>query len=284
MQKLFNSTKIELYLKEGSRHVDGYLQSGSASVICSILDIQDELKISGNIAEIGVFHGKLLILLCHGLRKGETVFAIDVFNAQPDIQGLKTEADYNRFSSDNLLINLDANNINTENVKLVTSNSQDLFGSDLVKEFGGANIRLFSIDGDHSRDGVRHDLNLAAATIADGGVILADDLFNTICPSLTEGIIDFFREDNEGRLEPIAIVAANGPVNSGSNKLIISDSKSAMRYKAFLQLLNRTNYSHSDRFLGFSHVLIFDFNEMPTRHLLDGDIRNAVTKFFDRKI
>ena len=284
MKNLFNSTKIELYLKEGSRHVDGYLQSGSASVICSILDIQDELKISGNIAEIGVFHGKLLILLCHGLRKGETVFAIDVFNTQPDIQGLKTKADYNRFSSDNLLINLDANKINTENVKLVTSNSQDLFGSDLVKEFGGANIRLFSIDGDHSRDGVRHDLNLAAATIADGGVILADDLFNTICPSLTEGIIDFFREDNEGRLEPIAIVAANGPVNSGSNKLIISDSESAMRYKAFLQLLNRTNYSHSDRFLGFSHVLIFDFKETPSRHLLDDNVRNAVIKFFDRKI
>lgn len=284
MQKLFNSKKLELYLKEGSRHVDGYLQSGSASVICSILDIQDELKISGNIAEIGVFHGKLLILLCHGLREGETVFAIDVFNTQPDIQGIKTEADNNKFSPDHLLSNLDANKINSENIKLVTSNSQNLFGSDLIKEFGGANIRLFSIDGDHSRDGVRHDLNLAAATMAEGGVILADDLFNTICPSLTEGIIDFFREDNEGRLEPIAIVAANGPVNSGSNKLIISDPESAMRYKAFLQLLNRTNYSHSDRFLGFSHVLIFDFKEMPTRHLLDDDIRNAVTKFFDRKI
>ena len=284
MQKLFNSKKLELYLKEGSRHVDGYLQSGSASVICSILDIQDELKISGNIAEIGVFHGKLLILLCHGLREGETVFAIDVFNTQPDIQGIKTEADNNKFSPDHLLSNLDANKINSENIKLVTSNSQNLFGSDLIKEFGGANIRLFSIDGDHSRDGVRHDLNLAAATMAEGGVILADDLFNTICPSLTEGIIDFFREDNEGRLEPIAIVAANGPVNSGSNKLIISDPESAMRYKAFLQLLNRTNYSHSDRFLGFSNVLIFDFKEMPTRHLLDDDIRNAVTKFFDRKI
>ena len=57
-----------------------------------------------------------------------------------------------------------------------------------------------------------------------------------------------------------------------------------MRNKALLQLLDRANYSHSERFRGFSHVLIFDFNEMPTRHLLDGDIRNAVTKFFDRKI
>ena len=284
MQKLFNSTKIELYLKEGSRHVNGYLQSGSASVICSILDIQDELKISGNIAEIGVFHGKLLILLCHGLREGETVFAIDVFNTQPDIQGIKTEVDNNKFSPDNLLSSLDANKINSENVKLITSNSQNLFGSDLIKEFGVTNIRLSSIDGDHSRDGVRYDLNFAAATMAEGGVILADDLFNTICPSLTKGIIDLFQEDNEGRLEPIAIVAANGPVNSGSNKLIISDSESAMRYKAFLQLLNRTNYSHSDRFLGFSHVLIFDFKETPSRHLLDDNVRNAVIKFFDRKI
>jgi hypothetical protein len=34
-----------------------------ASIICSIFDIQDELNISGNIAEIGVFNGKLLILI-----------------------------------------------------------------------------------------------------------------------------------------------------------------------------------------------------------------------------
>jgi hypothetical protein len=43
--------------------VDGYLQSGSASIISLIFDIQYELNISGNIAEIGVFNGKLLILI-----------------------------------------------------------------------------------------------------------------------------------------------------------------------------------------------------------------------------
>ena len=283
MQKLFNPQKLESYLREGSRSVDGYLQSGSASVICSIFDIQDELKISGNVAEIGVFHGKLLILLCHSLREGENVFAIDLFNTQPDIQGIKTDADHHRFSSENLLVNLAANKINIEIVKLIVTNSQDLIGADLVTDFGGANIRLFSIDGDHSRDGVRHDLNLAAATLSEGGVILADDLFNTICPSLTEGIIDFFREDNDGRFEPVAIVAANGPAHTGSNKLIISDLKYATRYKAYLQLLNRTNYSHTDRFLGFSNVLIFDFKEMPVRHPLDDDVCRAVGEFLNRQ-
>ena len=281
MKKLFNPQDLEHYLTKGSRQVDGYLQSGSASIVCSIFDIQDELNIFGNVAEIGVFHGKLLILLCHCLREGEFVFAIDLFNTQPDIQGIKTEADYQQFSSDNLLGNLAANKINAEIVNLIVTNSQDLTGSDLAKEFGGANIRLFSIDGDHSRDGVRHDLNLAKATLSKGGIILIDDLFNTICPSLTEGIIDFFREDNDRRLEPVAIVAANGPVHTGSSKLIISDSEYALKYKAYLQLLNRTNYSHTDYFLGSSHVLIFNFKEVPVRHTVDDGVRRAVIEFLD---
>jgi hypothetical protein len=279
MQKLFNSEQLEQYLTEGSRHVDGYLQSGSASVICSLFDIQDELGISGNIAEIGVFHGKLLILLCHSLRASEQAFAIDAFNSEPDIQGIKTAEDHRQFSSDNLLGNLAASGIETELVKLIVANSQNLEGKNLLSEFGGNTIRLFSVDGDHSRTGARHDLNLAAATLADGGIILADDLFNVICPSLTEGIIDFFRDDNAGRLEPVAIIAANGPVQTGSTKLVLADAKFANRYRAYLQLLNRENYSHTDEFLGFPHVLIFDFKDPPARHTLDDDVRSAVTEF-----
>ena len=281
MQKLFNPEKLDYYMTEGSRQVHGYLQSGSASVICSIFDIQDELKISGNIAEIGVFHGKLLILLCHSLRHNEIAFAVDVFNSEPSIQGIKTEVENQQFSSDNLFANLVKMDIDAELVKPIIANSQDLSDYDLTREFGDTNIRLFSIDGDHSRDGVRHDLNLAAATLSKGGIILADDLFNTICPSLTEGIIDFFREDNDGRLEAVAIVAANGPVHTGSNKLILSDAGYAEHYKAYLQLLNRSNYSHSERFLGFSHVLIFDFKNLPTHHPINNDVRRAVAEFLN---
>ena len=111
MQKLFNSQQLEQYLFEGSRHVDGYLQSGSASVIWSIFDIQDELNITGNIAEIGAFHGKLFILLCHSLRSGERGFAIDAFDTKPDIQGLKTEEDLQRFNPKNFHSNLEYNGI-----------------------------------------------------------------------------------------------------------------------------------------------------------------------------
>ena len=279
MQNLFDVQKLEHYLAEGSQHVDGYLQSGSASIIWSIFDIQDELEIAGNLAEIGVYHGKLFILLCHCLRKGERAFAVDPFDTQPEIQGIKTKKDRQKFSSDNLKSNLASNGIGSDLVKLIVADSQALTGAELLNEFGSANIRIFSIDGDHSRDGVRHDLNLAAATLSEGGIVLADDLFNPICPSLTEGIIDFFREDNQGSMEPVAIVSANGPKQTGAAKLIISDASYASRYKAYLQLLNRTNYFHVDQFLGFEHVLIFDFQEEPTKHPLDDRVRQAIAEF-----
>jgi hypothetical protein len=281
MQKLFNLEQLQHYMAEGSAQVNGYLQSGSASVIWSLFDVQDELGITGNIAEIGVYHGKLFILLCHSLRAGERAFAVDAFDTIPEIQGIKTAEDQQRFSADNVRLNLEINGIDADLVKLVVADSQALTAAELAAEFDTAGIRLFSVDGDHSRKGVRHDLNLAAATLSFGGIILADDLFNTICPSLTEGIIDFFREDNDGRLEPVAIISANGPLQTGSPKLILSDAAYAERYKAYLQLLNRTNYSHTDEFLGFANVLIFDFQEQPAKHPLDDDVRRAVAEFLN---
>jgi len=279
MQNIFDLQKLEHYLAEGSRHVDGYLQSGSASIIWSIFDIQDELEISGNLAEIGVYHGKLFILLCHALRTDERAFAVDPFDTLPKIQGINTEEDRRRFSPGNLQSNLASNGIDQELVEIIVADSQTLRSDDLLQEFGAPNIRIFSVDGDHSRNGVRHDLNLAAATLSNGGVILADDLFNPICPALTEGIIDFFNEDNDGRLEPVAIICANGPLKTGAPKLIISSADYATRYKAYLQLLNRTNYFHEDEFLGFDHVLIFDFEDSPQKHPLDDHVRRAVDDF-----
>ena len=43
-----------------------------------------------------------------------------------------------------------------------------------VNEFDFRNVDLFHIDGDHSVDGVQHDLNLAFNTISDRGVMLID--------------------------------------------------------------------------------------------------------------
>ena len=195
MAKLFNHQHFIDYLNTGVGRVDGYLQSGSASLIWSVFDVQDELNVTGNVAEIGVYHGKLFILLCHALNQGERAFAIDVFDSQPDVQGIRSDEDALRFSARNLEMNLAEHGIGDEIAAIVTANSRDLAVSDMAPILDDEKVRLFSIDGDHSRDGVRHDLNLAAAAALEAGIIIVDDLFNSLCPSNTEGIFDFFRED-----------------------------------------------------------------------------------------
>jgi len=275
-----DAAKLNHYLTELAKDVDGYLQSGSASIIWSLFEVQEELGITDNIAEIGVYHGRLFVFLCHAAEDGEIAFAIDVFNSAPHIQGIETDADALRFSDANLKRNLAAAGIGEDKTRIVTANSQDMTAPEMRALTGGANVRLFSVDGDHSRAGVRHDLGLAEAALAAGGVILADDLFNTLCPSLTEGIIDYFGEGAPD-LEPVAIIASNGPLITGGAKLLLARPQFAPVYKAYLRLLNRDNFRHAVPFLGFENVLVFDFQGAPVRHPLDAAVRAAVARFMN---
>lgn len=282
MAKLFDHQHFIDYLNKGSTEVDGYLQSGSAALIWSLFDIQDELNITGNVAEIGVYHGKLFIFLCHALNQGERAYAIDVFDSEPEIQGIQTQDDKDLFSAKNLIANLAAQGIGDEVVKIITANSGKLAVPELRDKLDGDQVRLFSIDGDHSRDGVRHDLNLAAETTRETGIIIVDDLFNSLCPSNTEGIIDFFREDNSA-WTPIAIAASNGPIKTGAAKLFVAHKSRAMIYKAYLRLLNRDDFKIADTFLGEENVLIFDFQSHPVKQPLDSRVRLSVARFLEQQ-
>ena len=155
-----DAAKLNHYLTELAKDVDGYLQSGSASIIWSLFEVQEELGITGNIAEIGVYHGRLFVFLCHAAQDCETAFAIDVFDQAPHIQGIETEEDRARFSDTNLKRNLAAAGIADDKTRIVTANSQDITPPEMRALTGGATVRLFSVDGDHSRAGVRHDLGL----------------------------------------------------------------------------------------------------------------------------
>ena len=262
MSKLFKYDNFLKYLTDDSSEINGYLQSGSAALIWSIFEIQDELEISGNIAEIGVYHGKLFIYLCLTLNRGERAFAFDLFESQPNIQCIRTEEDMQKFNAINLEFNLAKFGLGNDNVTIITANTQDLEPKDLLYHLESKKVRIFSVDGDHSRRGVRHDLNLATAATDESGVIIVDDLFNSLCPSNTEGIIDFFSTDNQN-WEPIAIAASNGPIKTGAAKLFVAHKSHAIKYKAYLRLLNREDYKISDTFLGQENVMIFDFQNKP---------------------
>jgi hypothetical protein len=101
--------------------------------------------VSGNIAEISVYHGRLFLLL-HLLRTpGERSLAIDVFDNQHlnrDNSGFGDRMVFER--------NLHRHADGLLDVVVLSSDSLAIDGERLRKELDGA-VRLFSVDGDHTR-------------------------------------------------------------------------------------------------------------------------------------
>ncbi len=80
-----------------------------------------------------------------------------------------------------------------------------------ASSFLGENVRFISLDGEHRRVSIMHDLRVAKEVLSDFGVVVVDDIFSAWAPSVTEGIIDFLRQD-AGDLVPFALAASDiGP-------------------------------------------------------------------------
>ena len=62
-----------------------------------------------------------------------------------------------------------------------------------ASSFLGGSVRLISLDGDHRRASIGHDLRLSKEVLSDFGVVIVDDILSAWAPSVTEGIIDFLR-------------------------------------------------------------------------------------------
>ncbi|MAI11897.1 MAG: hypothetical protein CBD27_07900 [Rhodospirillaceae bacterium TMED167] len=240
--------------------INGMLQSGSLSIIWSLLEIQDYLNVTGDIAEIGVHQGKLFLLLCHWLNRGETGYAIDIFGRPV---GSDTE------NIDALIANLEQFKIPEDHYRLEICDSIELSGGSLRDIIGGAGVRLFSVDGDHSKKAVLHDLAIAESVLSSEGVIIADDLFNVWYPNVTEAVYDFFRDPAVKDLVPMAFISANGPVETGAAKLLIAREEVADKYKAGLKLLNQDDLKHCDPFADHPNVPHFYFSGPPQKRALD---------------
>ena len=74
--------RLTAYVRRGNRNVIGWLTAGAVKMICRIGHAQIEAGVQGHIAEIGVHHGRLFILLALLARPQERSIAIDLFGQQ----------------------------------------------------------------------------------------------------------------------------------------------------------------------------------------------------------
>jgi hypothetical protein len=174
----------ERYLAQGFDHVVGMSSRFAAAICCRLMGLQDELGVKGQVAEIGAFEGRFLIALAHCLGPGEKALGMDIFEwPNPEVR--------DRFEANCLRHGIGPDKRTTWKV-----NSGDTTPAEVLAKAGGP-IRLFHVDGEHSRAALAKDLELATATIAPGGLIVLDDMLHPGYPTLMVAVQQYLERHPE---------------------------------------------------------------------------------------
>jgi Methyltransferase domain len=187
------------YLAGGFRAVHGWVTSAALLQIARVSQLQHSFGISGPVCEVGVHHGRTLILMHLLTQPHEMSVGID----------LHERAQLRR--------NLQAHGGDPGRVRMIFDDSLQVSAARLLESCGGQ-PRLFSLDGGRTVDTTHHDLTLALNTLCTGGVVFVDDYFQERWPQVSEGVCRFMLR--EGGLYPVAI---------GANKLFLTNSLDASR-------------------------------------------------------
>jgi Methyltransferase domain len=191
MQPNFNR-----YRAIGHWFVSGFLEPEVLLVLDVLNAAQRTKHVSGAVAEIGVHHGKLFIGLSLLQPPGDKSVAIDIFGDQELNIDNSGHGDFEKFennvkvwsSMDDVVVH-QGDSTKLEPVKL--------------RELAGGDIRLFSVDGGHTNEIVFSDMKLAEATLADGGIVIADDVFNEYWPGVATGTLRYLSDG--AKLAPFLI-------------------------------------------------------------------------------
>jgi hypothetical protein len=208
------------YLKHGQYLVKGWLFPGAPEAIILLSEDQTRAGVFGGIAEIGVHHGKLFILLYLLSADNEPAVAIDLFSRQELNVDRSGAGDLERFKR-NLRLHADTSRLVIHEGDSTQLTSESLIG------LGRGSFRLISIDGGHTASITASDLAIGEGAIGRGGIIILDDCFNQEWPGVMDGIYQHFSH-------PRTIV----PFGIGANKTFFCHPEFAARYSGILRGLD----------------------------------------------
>jgi hypothetical protein len=194
--EVYMETKLDLFRSQMRHQIEGWVGDRQPDLIEAIDKAQRELDVRGDIVEIGVHHGLFMLLLAAVRREDEKVLAFDIFDRQElnvdhsgsGVQAL-VEGNIARFYPED-----------QDAFVVRAADSMSIRGADLPTLFPRG-VRLFSVDGGHTKAHVANDLNIAQETLSPGGVAILDDFLGPHWISVTEGFFHYMATTNR-RLAP----------------------------------------------------------------------------------
>ena len=176
---------VDRYIETGYEQVVGMSSRLAAAVTCGLMRIQGELGVCGPVAEIGTFEGRFFIAMAHALAEGERALGIDLFDwPNPEV--------IDRFHA-----NCRRHGVPEERRVTWKADSRTMAPADLLAKLGGERVRLFHVDGEHSRHALTRDLELATAVLAPAGLIVLDDMLHPGYPTLMVAVQQYLEAHPE---------------------------------------------------------------------------------------
>lgn len=213
------------YLRGGLYEVEGWgIDDFLAHVFVRLDKFHEIGRITGNLFEIGVHHGRSAILLALLAKPGERTVCMDLFERQAeniDSSGRGNremfEANLRRWAS-------------RCEVEIVQANTLEADFAAVPGLSGG--VRFAHIDGGHYREVVLNDLMKTEQILCDGGVVVMDDFCHMEFPEVSEACNHYLENVEQRRLAPVAI---------GHNKLVLTTRNMQERLVAFLHHAGKFN-------------------------------------------
>jgi len=209
---------VQAYLTEGYDSVVGMSSRFAAAICARLLRLQTQEGVGGPIAEIGAFEGRFFIALAHALEPGEIALGIDIFEwPNPEVK--------DRFEANCL-----KHGIGPERRVTIKADAGAMSPAELIGHAGSDKLRFIHIDGEHSRTALSKDLALAAACLAEGGLIVLDDMLHPGYPTLMVAVQDYLAA-NPG-IVPLCIIDRETIV--GATKFVLCQRDWFERYQAVM--------------------------------------------------
>lgn len=210
--------EVDSYLAEGYGSVPGMSSRFAAAITCGLMRIQTGMGVAGDAAEIGTFQGRFFIALAKALQPGERALGIDRFDwPSPSV--------LDRFEE-----NCSRHDIAAGRRMTWKADTGKLVPQDIATRLGGRKVRLFHIDGEHTRAALMHDLELATAVISTGSLIVLDDMLHPGYPMLVLAV----REYLERHPEMTVLCVIDRESISAAAKFVLCERTWFKRYEAVL--------------------------------------------------
>jgi predicted O-methyltransferase YrrM len=152
--------------------VEGFMPPEAMAMWDVLLEFQNTNKITGGILEIGVYHGKSATLLGLHCAKEEPLLLVDLqdWGAKENVRRLTGK-----------------------DAQCIVSNSSVIREHAEITALAGK-LRWIHIDGDHSSQGVRIDLENCNPLLSGDGVICLDDFLSIGFPQVSAVTFEFLKD------------------------------------------------------------------------------------------